>query len=195
MTQAPSADVARLLEALRGGDAAALDALVPLLYDELRTLAHRQRRRWVGDDTLDTTALVHETYLKLADRHGASWETRAHFMAAAAQAMRHVLINYARDRRTRKRGGASVRVPLDSVEAQEGEADEEEELLLALDTALRELERANARQGRIVECRFFAGMSIAETALALGVSTASVSRGWALAQVRLYEAVRRELRR
>jgi RNA polymerase sigma factor (TIGR02999 family) len=198
MEQAPSADVARLLEALRGGDGAAFDALVPLVYDELRALAHRQRRRCTGGDTLDTTALVHEAYLKLVDGRGASWETRAHFLAAAAQAMRHVLINYARDRVAGKRGGTRVRVPLEALEGGEaGEAEEarepaDAELLLSLDAALRELERVNARQSRIVECRFFAGMTIEETAVALGVSTATVSRGWALAQVRLYEEVRRE---
>jgi RNA polymerase sigma factor (TIGR02999 family) len=194
MDDGPHVEVARLLEALQHGDGAALDALFPLLYEELRGLAHQQRRRWVGDDTLDTSALVHEAYLKLADGRHVAWEGRAHFLSAAAQAMRHILINYARGRAARKRGGARVPVPLDALD---GCADatvpleDEDELVLELDAALRELEGVNARQCRIVECRFFAGMTIEETAAALGVSTATVSRGWALAQVRLYQAMRR----
>jgi RNA polymerase sigma factor (TIGR02999 family) len=183
-------EVTRLLEALRDGDPAAFGALVPLVYDELRTVAHRQRRRWHGDDTLATTALVHEAYLKLVDQSRASWESRAHFLAAAARAMRHVLINYSRDRRALKRGGQPPTLSLDALgerpELQAALSDEDVDTLLALDGALERLERVNARQSRIVECRFFGGMSIAETAAALGVSTATVSRGWALAQVRLY---------
>jgi RNA polymerase sigma factor (TIGR02999 family) len=193
MAHAAHADVARLLEALQRGDDAAFDALFPLVYQELRGLAHRQRRRWSGDDTLDTTSLVHEVYLKLVDAPRASWESRAHFLATAAQAMRHILINYARDRCTQKRGGARTAVSLDAFEGLEPPRaiDAEDELLLALDDALRVLERVNARQSRIVECRFFAGMTIDETAAALRVSTATVSRGWALAQVRLYQELRR----
>ena len=188
-------EVDRLLEALRHGDGAALGALVPLLYDELRTAAHRQRRRWHGDQTLDTTALVHEAYLKLVGQRRASWETRAHFLAAAARAMRHVLVNYSRDRRARKRGGATPMLSLDALGDQATELapspDDATELLVALDHALARLERVNARQCRIVECRFFGGMTIDETALALGISTATVSRGWALAQVRLYQELQR----
>jgi RNA polymerase sigma factor (TIGR02999 family) len=197
MDDAPHADVARLLDALQRGDGAAFDALFPLLYEELRGLAHRQRRRWVGDDTLDTSALVHEAYLKLADGRHVAWESRAHFLAAAAQAMRHILINYSRDRRARKRGGPSAPMPLDVLDDRADAAaaqDGEDELVLELDAALRELEAMNARQCRIVECRFFGGMTIEETAAALGVSTATVSRGWALAQVRLYQAMRRTTR-
>jgi RNA polymerase sigma factor (TIGR02999 family) len=197
MERAPTADVARLLEALRDGDGAAFEALIPLLYDELRALARRQRRRWTGEDTLDTTALVHEAYLKLVDQRRASWQSRAHFLATAAKAMRHILLNYARERVAQKRGGNRARLSLDTLgggwEAALAHADTDDDLLLALDAALRNLERVNERQSRIVECRFFAGMSVEETAAALGVSTATVSRGWALAQVRLYEEVRREL--
>jgi RNA polymerase sigma factor (sigma-70 family) len=209
-SHAPPDDVARLLAALQQGDRAALGALVPLLYEELRALAHRQRRGWHGDETLDTTALVHEAYLKLVDQRRGSWESRAHFLAAAATAMRHVLINYSRDRRALKRGGGVPVVSLDALDARVRDArllverlhgggaaaahaareDDDVDLLLALDAALDRLERVNARQSRIVECRFFGGMTVEETAAALGVSTATVSRGWALAQARLYMDLR-----
>ena len=197
MDRASEADIAGLLEALQQGDAAAFETLFPLVYDELRGLARRQRRRWDGDDTLDTTALVHEAYLKLVDQSRASWESRAHFLATAAKAMRHILVNYARDRRAQKRGGDRPKLSLEELsERLQGEivlSDDNADLLAALDAALRELEQVNDRQSRIVECRFFGGMTIEETAAALGISTASVSRGWAVAQVRLHEAVRRAL--
>ena len=198
MEHASRNEVTQLLEALQGGDSAAFDALFPLVYEELRALAHRQRQRWQGDETLDTTALVHEAYLKLVDQSRASWESRAHILATAAKAMRHILTNYARDRRAQKRGGNQPRVSLDALGEQlEGRvalSDDNAELLIALDAALENLERLNERQSRIVECRFFGGLTIEETAAALGISTASVSRGWALAQVRLYQDVQRELK-
>src|SRR6476469_9838317 len=196
MEQASRAEVARLLEELQRGDGAAFDTLVPLLYEELRAIAHRQRQRWHGDDTLDTTALVHEAYLKLVDQSRAGWETRIHFLAAAARAMRHSLINYSRKRRAQKRGGGMPKVSLDAVgEHLHGEvalSDDNVDILVALDAALKALEQGNPRESRIVECRFFGGMTIEETAAALGISTATVSRGWALAQVRLLQEVRRE---
>jgi RNA polymerase sigma factor (TIGR02999 family) len=190
-------EVTRLLEAFQRGDRAALDALFPLVYEELRALAHRQRQRWHGDETLDTTALVHEAYLKLVDQSRASWESRAHFLATAAKAMRHILMNYARDRRAQKRGGDQPKLSLEALgEDFDGVialSDDNAELLMALDAALKNLEQMNARQSRIVECRFFGGLTIDETAAALGISTASVSRGWALAQVRLFQDVQHEL--
>ena len=190
-------EVARLLDALQHGDRAAFDRLVPLVYEELRALAHGQRQRWQGDHTLDTTALVHEAYLKLVDQSRASWESRAHFLATAAKAMRHILINYARDRRAQKRGGDQPKLSLEALsEGLEGAAvfsDDRADLLLALDVALTKLEQVSERQSRIVECRFFGGLTIEETAAALGISPASVSRGWALAQVRLFQDVQQEL--
>jgi len=190
-------EVTRLLEALERGDSTALDALFPLVYKELRAVAHRQRRRWRGDSTLNTTALVHEAYLKLVDQSRASWESRAHFLATAAKAMRHILINYARDQRAEKRGGGSPKLSLEALgERLEGEAaswDDNADLLIALDDALEHLERVNERQSRIVECRFFGGLTIPETAAALGISTASVSRGWVTAQLRLYQHLRDEV--
>jgi RNA polymerase sigma factor (TIGR02999 family) len=191
------AEVTRLLEALQRGDRAALDRLLPFIYDELHNVAHGQRQRWQGDHTLDTTALVHEAYLKLVDRSRASWESRAHFLATAAKAMRHILINYARDRRALKRGGDRRKLSLDELSHElDGAAvvsDDNAELLIALDAALETLAQVNERQSRIVECRFFGGLTIEETAAALGISTASVSRGWALAQVRLFQDVQKQV--
>ena len=190
-------EITRLLEALQRGHRAALDALFPLVYAELRSLAHRQRQRWHGDETLDTTALVHEAYLKLVDQSRASWESRAHFLATAAKAMRHILMNYARDQRAQKRGGDRPKLSLEALgEDFEGLAvfsDDNAELLIALDAALEGLAQVNERQSQIVECRFFGDLTIDETAAALGISTASVSRGWALAQVRLFQDMQREL--
>jgi RNA polymerase sigma factor (TIGR02999 family) len=189
-------EVTRLLEALQRGDGAALGVLFPLVYEELRAVAHRQRRRWRGDETLNTTALVHEAYLKLVDQSRVGWESRAHFLATAAKAMRHILINYARDQRAQKRGGGSPKLSLDELgERLQGDAaswGDSTDLLVALDEALEELERVNARQSRIVECRFFGGMTIPETAAALGISTATVSRGWVTAQLRLYQHLQNE---
>ena len=197
MEHASQHDVTRLLEALQGGDSAAFDALFPLVYEELRAVAHGQRQRWQGDHTLDTTALVHEAYLKLVDQSRASWESRAHFLATAARAMRHSLINYTRDRRAQKRGGDQPKRSLEEISEQLGRSagfsDDNADLLIALDTALQKLAQVNERQARIVEYRFFGGLTIEETAAALGISTASVSRGWALAQVRIYQDVQREL--
>lgn len=190
-------EVARLLDLLQRGDSAALDKLFPMVYAELREVAHRQRQRWQGDPTLNTTAIVHEAYLKLVDRSRASWESRTHFLATAAKAMRHILTNYARDRRTQKRGGGQPAFSLEEfgeqLERHVALSDDNGELLIALDAALAKLEEVNERQSRIVECRFFGGLTIDETATALGISTASVNRGWALAQVRLYQDVQRAL--
>lgn len=195
--QASQAEATRLLEAFERGDATALDRLLPLVYEELRAIARRQRRRWKGDDTLNTTALVHEAYLRLVDQRRTGWQGRAHFFATAAKAMRHILMNYARDRRALKRGGNLPTLSLEVLgERLEGEpfvSDDHADLLLALDDALERLEQVNARQSQIVECRYFGGLTVEETAVALGISTATVSRGWSMAQVRLYQDMQREL--
>lgn len=197
MTHTSQETVTRLLGELRKGNREAFDDLFPLVYDALRELAHRQRQRWQGDETLNTTALVHEAYLKLVDQSKAEWETRAHFFAAAAKAMRHILINYARSRRTQKRGGGRLKLSLDEMKVASGEdvalTHERAEMIVALDEALKQLEQVSERQSRIVECRYFGGMTIPETATALGVSTATVSRGWALAQVWLYRQMKQAL--
>lgn len=165
------------------------DRLFQTIYDELRVLAHAQRRRWEGDHTLNTTALVHEAYLRLGDRSEPGWVGRSHFLSQAARAMRHILIDYARRRQAAKRGGDRRRLSLDEIEEglSSGDAGQAtDEALLALDDALDRLTRQSSRQGRIVECRFFGGLTIPETAEALEVSPATVKRGWAAAQAWLY---------
>jgi RNA polymerase sigma factor (TIGR02999 family) len=178
------ATVHRLLGELDGGNRAALDELFPLVYGELSELAHRLRTRWRGDLTMNTTALVHEAYLKLAGRNRVRADSRAHFLALAARAMRHILINYARDRRTQKRGGGSEIVPLDEALApgQAALSEKQADGLVALDDALRALEQVDRRQSQVVECRFFGGMTVEETATAVGVSPRTVKREWAVAQ-------------
>jgi RNA polymerase sigma-70 factor, ECF subfamily len=179
-------DVTRLLGAVAGGDRSAFDELFPLIYDRLRIIAHRQLRSERTGHTLATTDLVHEAYFSLVGIERVSWADRAHFLAVAARAMRRVLINYAVARAAQKRGGGREQTALD-VDALP--ADIPDEQLLALDEALRRLEERNERYGRIVECRFFAGMSIEETATALGISPATVKRDWVLARAWLHRAL------
>ena len=181
--------VTQLLALLPDGDVAAMDELFALLYDELRAIAHRQRRRWQGDDTLQTTALVHEAFLKLVDQDRIAAESRAHFLGVAARAMRHILCNYARDQRAQKRGGGVVHVVLDESKGNAVSSNVPSEpmgVLISLDEALRRLERVDPRQSKVVECRFFGGLTIDETAGALGVSQRTVKRDWAMAQAWLH---------
>lgn len=176
-------EVTRLLVAMADGDREALDRLLPLVYDELRRIAHRQMRGERSDHTLASTDLVHEAYLKLVGLDGVEWQNRAHFLAVAAQAMRRILVNYAVSRNAQKRGGARKKISLDAVELLASQPTEE---LLALDEALRRLEAVNERHARIVECRFFAGMSIEETAEVVGHSPATVKRDWVMARAWLH---------
>ena len=181
--------VTRLVAELPDGDAAAVDELFALLYGELRAIAHRQRRRWRGDDTLQTTALVHEAFLKLVDQDRVAAESRVHFLAIAARAMRHILCNYARDRRAQKRGGAIEHVEIEESKnnaAASNSSSEPMEVLVRLDEAVRRLEQVDLRQSRVVECRFFGGLTIEETAAALGVSPRTVKRDWTIAQAWLH---------
>jgi RNA polymerase sigma factor (TIGR02999 family) len=181
--------VTRLLDRVQVGDRSALDRLYPLLYQELRQVARAHRRRWQGDETIGTTALIHEVYLKLVGQEQVEARSRAHFLAIAGKAMRHVLSNYARARRTRKRGGDQERLPLEVLEALPGAgalSDEQTDSAAALETALSRLEAENERLSRVVECRFFGGMSIADTAAALGTSPATVKRDWLLARAWLH---------
>ena len=198
MASSSQESVTRLLAAMREGDPNAANALFPLVYDELRALAHRKRQGWHGDETLNTTALVHEAYLKLIGQPEAAWESRSHFFAVAAKAMRHILITYAERRQRQKRGGDQQKVSLDELEALMGNkglafSEERTETLLVLDEALQRLERHSERQGRIVECRFFGGMTIQETAAALRISPATVKRGWMMAQAWLYREIESDL--
>lgn len=164
----------------------ALDRLVPPAYDELRRIAHRQLRGERGDHTLDTGALVHEAYLKLSRLDRIEWRDRSHFLAAAAGAMRRILVDYAVARKAGKRGGGQQRVPLDEVVVL---TDDRAQELLALDDALRRLAAESERAARIVEWRFFGGMSIEETAEVLGISPATVKREWTLARAWLNRAL------
>ena len=182
-----------LLDAVEHGDAAALSALFSLVYRELRVLARHQRRRWHGDITLDTTALVHEVYLKLVGQHQPASRSRAHFFAIAAKAMRHILCNYARARSRKKRGGRVPHVRLEPGQEVVGQlqlTDDQTERLTALDDALRTFAPIAERQAQVVECRFFGGMSIEDTATALGISARTVQRDWIFARAWL----RREMR-
>lgn len=182
--------VVQLLDRLGGGDRVALDQLFTILYDELKDLSRRQRQRWHGNYTLDTTALVHEAYVKLLGRSRIDVESRAHFRSLAARAMRHILCDYARERCTKKRGGSQERLPLDELAVGASAfSPEQSEALVALDDALRRLEQVDPRQSRVVECRFFGGLTIDETALAIGISARTVKRDWALAQAWLHRAM------
>jgi RNA polymerase sigma factor (TIGR02999 family) len=179
--------VTELLQDYRQGNEDAFDRLFPLVYDELRRIAHNLLKRERADHTLGTTALVHECYLNLVDRTQCSLHDRAHFFAVAARAMRHLLIDYARKRNARKRGGARRRVTLDDamISVQEQAAD-----FLALDHALDRLAEHSPRMERIVECRFFGGLTIQETARALDVSPRTVQRDWTRAKAHLHRALR-----
>ncbi len=179
-------EVTRPPDELTHGGRETLDGLFPLVYEELRRVAHNRLRRERDAHSLDTTALVHEAYVKLSALDRLQWKNRAQFFALAAQAMRRILVDYALRRKTQKRGGEQQRISLDDSVLM---AEERSEELIALDEALRRLEAIDARHGRIVECRFFGGMSIEDTAAVLGISPATVKRDWVMARAWL----RREL--
>ncbi len=176
-------DVTELLLSWRQGDAQALDRLVPLVYDELRRVARRHLRRELPGHALQATALVHEVYLRLVDVERLTLKNRAHFFAVAAKLMRQILVDHARLQHAQKRGGGATIVSLDAVSpaAQPPSVD-----VLALDQALDALSALDARQGSVVELRYFAGLDIDEVAEALGLSTATVEREWALAKAWLF---------
>jgi RNA polymerase sigma-70 factor, ECF subfamily len=168
-------DVTRLLEAVRAGEQGALDRLLPLVYDELHRIAARYARRERTGHTLQPTALVNEAYLRLADHADKAWQNRAHFLAVAAQTMRHILVDYARARQAGKRGGALARVTLEEAVAAAPERDVD---LLALDDALARLSSLDPQLARLVELRYFGGLTIRETAEVLNVSPKTVEREW-----------------
>lgn len=178
------------VDSATASDRSELASLFPLVYEGLSQLAHQQRITWHGDLTLNTTALVHELFLKLAEQGQATSESRAHFYGVAGKAIRHILCNYARDRRRLKRGGDAPHEslgPRHDLALPISEADEDR--LAALDEALRELEHIAERQARVIECRFFAGMSIEDTADALGISPRTVKREWTFARAWLRHRV------
>ena len=180
------ATITGLLLAWRAGEAKALDRLLPLVYDELRGIAHRQLLRERPEHTLDTVGLVHEAYIRLVDQTQVQWADRSHFFAVAAQAMRRVLVDYARRYHAEKRGEAPVRVNLrDAVLVADDSADK----LLAIDYALNDLAALDERLARVVECRFFGGLTETETAEVLGVTERTVRRDWTKAKGWLHKAL------
>lgn len=172
-----SPDITELLIALSKGDRQALDQLLPVLYEELRQIAHAHLLQERKDHTLDTAALVHEAYLKLVQVNRVQWQDRAHFCAMASRVMRRILIDYARGRMRVRRGGDLQRVSVDEVTLMPAAQAED---LIALDEALERFTAVYERACRVIECRFFGGLNVEETAEALGISSATVKRDWAL---------------
>jgi RNA polymerase sigma factor (TIGR02999 family) len=176
-------EVTRLLAAWSGGDPGALDALIPLIYGELRTLAARSLSRESAGHTLQPTAVVHEAYLRLVDQKRATWKNRNHFFAVAAQTMRRLLVDHARRRNARKRGGSPTRIALEKAGAAVTPPETD---VLALDRALEKLAALDAHQAKVVELRYFGGLTLDETAEVLGTSPSTVSRAFRLARAWLY---------
>src|SRR6476659_3563950 len=185
MTESPN-QVTQLLIAWGNGDQAALDQLMPLVYSELHRLAHRHIKKERPGHTLQTSALVNEAFLRLVDQRDVHWQNRAHFFGIAAQMMRRILVDYARNRRYAKRGGDARQVSLDEAAIVSSERVAE---VVALDDALKGLAEFDPRKSQIVELRFFGGLSIDETAEVLAVSPGTVMRDWTLAKAWLRRAV------
>src|SRR5262245_6895068 len=181
-------EVTRVLNAIEHGDPSAAEQLLPLVYDELRKLAAAKLAQEKPGQTLQATALVHEAYLRLVHVDQAQhWHTRGHFFGAAAEAMRRVLVNRARDKRRRKRGGDQQRIDLERIQVAD-QADERE--LIAIDDALQELGRKNSPCAELVKLRFFTGLTLDEAAAALGIARRTANRYWAFARAWLYDALR-----
>ena len=180
-------DVTRILQEIEAGDSESADQLLPLVYDELKRLAKHRMSGERPDHTLGTTGLVHEAYLRLAGgEQSGHWQGRGHFFAAAAEAMRRILINHARDRARLKRGGGRRKIDLDKIDVAESTGPQD---LLDLDEALEKLTQENEQCGQLVKLRFFAGLTIEECANTLGVSDRSAKRYWAYARAWLAEAL------
>jgi RNA polymerase sigma factor (TIGR02999 family) len=195
MEAAEPGKITGLLKAWVGGDSAAQEQLIPLIYDELRRLASRQRRRAGGGETLQTTALVHEAYMRLVDIHNVDWHDRVHFFAVSAQLMRRILVDAARARAAAKRGGPTgamdrfVALNLEEIPALDSRRGAE---VIALDDALTALAQLDPRRARIIELRVFSGLSVDETAEVLSLSPQSVMRDWKLAKAWLLRELSRE---
>ncbi len=171
--------ITRLLQAHHEGDRAAFDQLVPLVYDRLRRIAHGQLARRGRGRTLDTTSLVHEAYMELVEETGVAWQDRSHFFAICARAMRRIVVDYARERTALKRGGGKPDLTL---EPERLSVEQQAEQVLAVDRAVESLAAFNERLARLVECRYFAGLTEEETAEALGTSLRTVQRDWTRAR-------------
>lgn len=194
MSASANDEITDVLIALRQGSPGAMDRLMPLVYDQLRRIAHRQLGAERTGHTLTTTALVHEGYLKLVDQTRTQWQDRAQFFAIASGAMRRILIDYARRYRAARRGGGPDGTPATPVSLDSADLSVEEraDALVALDEALTRLAEVDPRLAQVVECRFFAGLSEGETAAVLAVSQRTVAREWALAKGWLYQELRGE---
>ncbi|HEX9962824.1 MAG TPA: sigma-70 family RNA polymerase sigma factor [Pyrinomonadaceae bacterium] len=182
-----SLQITQLLRKWSEGNQEVLDKLMPLVYDELRRQASRYLRRERANHTLQTTALIHEAYLKLIDQNQVEWQNRTHFFAIAAQAMRRILVDYARERNREKRGGAAENLPLEEAAFVVSEGKNVD--LVALDEALNRLAEFDERQARVVELRYFSGLSIDETADVLGISNVTVRRDWNMAKAWLHQQI------
>jgi RNA polymerase sigma factor (TIGR02999 family) len=186
--QTSTNEITKLLQGWQGGDGAALDALVPVVYKELRRLAHYELRKERPDHTLQSAALVHEAYFRLVGRDLPQWEGRTHFFAIAAQLMRQILVDYARRRRASKRGSGVCMLTLDDAMAMPQGKDVD---VVAVDDALNTLAEVDPRQSRVVELRFFAGLSLEETSEVMGIATATVQRDWTAARAWLHREISR----
>jgi RNA polymerase sigma factor (TIGR02999 family) len=185
----PPSEVTQLLQAWRGRDRKALDALFPLVYKELRRLAHLQLRNERPDHTLQSAALVHEAYLRLVGVSPPQWESRTHFFAIAAQLMRQILVDYARRHRAAKRGGSVCKLSLDEGAVMPRRKKDVD--VVALDDALKALAKIDPRQSRVVELRFFAGLSLTEISKAMEIAPATVQRDWTAARAWLHREISR----
>jgi RNA polymerase sigma factor (TIGR02999 family) len=190
MASGPAPDVTQLLAQWSGGDQAALDQLLPLVYSELRRLASAYLRRERSNHTLQSTALVHEAFMRLVNQQDVQWKNRAHFFAIAAQMIRRILVDYARSQHAEKRGSGAVKLALDEAMAVPQVSGTDIDLL-SLNDALDRLCEMDERQSRIVELRFFAGLSIEETAEVMSLSPASIKREWQTARAWLFREMTR----
>ncbi len=184
----PSLELTRLLEAVSEGNRSAVDQLLPVVYHELRALAQRRLAAERSDHTLQATALVHEAYMKLIDQREVQWQNRAHFFGVAALAMRRILVNHAKSKGRIKRGGKGAKMELTEAAAVSAEPDLD---IIALDEAMKKLASMDERSARVVELRFFGGMSVEETAEVLGVAPATVKRDWTLARAWLLREIQK----
>ena len=184
----PPANITQLLVAWNGGDKAALDQLIPIVYQELRRQASNYLRHERPGHTLQTTALIHEAYLRLVDQKSVQWQNRAQFFGIAAQLMRRILVDHARTKHRAKRGGSAVRLSLSDATAVTKEANLD---LIEIDEALNRLAEIDEQQAKIVELRFFSGLNVEETAAALNISPATVKRDWSVAKAWLHREITR----
>ena len=185
-------NITELLVGYGRGDKESLDQLMPIVYDELRRQAARYLRRERPGNTLQTTALIHEAYVRLVDQRNVQWQNRAHFFGIAAQLMRRILVDHARTKKRAKRGGSDIRVSLGDATASVKGQDLD---VVALDEALERLAQIDAQQSRVVELRFFSGLTVEETAEVMGISNATVKRDWSMAKAWLHRELSGDIRK